>query len=45
MTENELLEAIKSFFEDASRSPEATIEGLQNALEDIQVYIEALEND
>lgn len=45
MTENELLEAIKGFFENTTRSTEATIEGLRNALEDIQVYIEALENE
>ena len=43
MTENELLEAIKSFFEDTSRSPEATIEGLKAAIDDIQGYIESLE--
>ena len=43
MTEQQLLDAIQSFYEDTSRSKEATIEGLQSALEDIQALIETLE--
>ena len=44
MTEEELLDTIRAFYTDTSRTKEETVEGLQNALEDIQMYIEALEN-
>ena len=45
MTHFQLMQAIKDFYEDTSRSKEDTIDGLQNALEDIQVMIETLESD
>ena len=43
MTRDQLLEAIRAFYEDTSRPAEETLEGLQDALEDIQVLIETLE--
>lgn len=43
MTRNQLLEAIRDFYEDTTRTSEETLEGLQDALEDIQVLIETLE--
>lgn len=45
MTHHQLMQAIKDFYEDTSRSREDTLDGLQNALEDIQVMIETLEED
>lgn len=44
MTRDQLLEAIRDFYEDTSRSAEETLEGLQDALEDIQLFIHTLEN-
>ena len=38
-----MLSAIRDFYEDTTRPAEETLEGLQDALEDIQVFIETLE--
>lgn len=43
MTRQQLLDAIRDFYEDTTRPAEETLEGLQDALEDIQVLIETLE--
>lgn len=43
MTREQLLKAIRDFYEDTTRDSEETLEGLQDALEDIQVLIETLE--
>lgn len=43
MTREQLLSAIRDFYEDTTRSTEETLEGLQDALEDIQALIETLE--
>ena len=43
MTREQLLKAIRDFYEDTTRPAEETLEGLQAALEDIQVLIETLE--
>ena len=43
MTREQLLRAIRDFYEDTTRTSEETLEGLQDALEDIQVLIETLE--
>lgn len=43
MTRQQLLDTIRDFYEDTTRPAEETLEGLQDALEDIQVLIEALD--
>ena len=43
MTRDQLLGTIRDFYEDTTRPSEETLEGLQDALEDIQVLIETLE--
>ena len=43
MTREQMLSAIRDFYEDTTRPSEETLEGLQYALEDIQVLIETLE--
>jgi hypothetical protein len=43
MTREQMLSAIRDFYEDTTRTSEETLEGLQDALEDIQVLIETLE--
>ena len=42
MTKVKMLAAIKAFFEDNTRGPEETREGLQEARDEIDVYIETL---
>lgn len=44
MTREQLLDTIRDFYKDTTRTSEETLEGLQDALEDIQMYIETLEN-
>ena len=43
MTREQMLSAIRDFYEDTTRDSEETLEGLQDALEDLQVLIETLE--
>ena len=43
MTREQLLKAIRDFYEDTTRTSEETLEGLQDALQDIQALIETLE--
>lgn len=43
MAREELLKAIRDFYEDTTRTSEETLEGLQDALQDIQALIETLE--
>lgn len=45
MTETQLKEAIQDFYGDTSRSREATKEGLEKALDVIELLIESLKDD
>ena len=45
MTEQELKAAIQKFYSDQSRSREQTKEGLEDALDEIEMLIETLEDD